>query len=273
MPKLVINEQACTLCGLCASACPAGIVVLQDSELPHYTEGGSEFCIVCGHCEAVCPSGALVLNDPLLEPTTCAPAVAEIEPERLGEYLRMRRSIRRYLAKPVDHATIGQLMDIVRFAPTGHNRQDVRWLIIHETEELRRLTGIAIDWMRETAASGSPLAKRFHMNARVNAWEKGRDSICRLAPHLVVAYVHEENPVSRTNAIIALAHLEIVAPSFGLGACWGGIFLLAVNNYEPLQEALGLPAEHLPVHVMMLGYPEIRYQRPPKRKHADIVWR
>jgi nitroreductase len=119
----------------------------------------------------------------------------------------------------------------------------------------------------------SPLEQQFHMSARITAWEQGRDSICRLAPHLVVAYVHEGNPVARTNAVIALAHLDIIAPSFGLGTCWGGIFMLAVNNHEPLRGELGLPAEHLPVHALMLGYPEIGYQRPPKRNPADIVWR
>jgi len=273
MPDLVINETACTRCGLCAATCPSGVVTLSDVGLPRYTERGSELCIACGHCEAVCPSAALALSDPLLTPATCALGAAEIEPERLGAYLRMRRSIRLYRQEPVDRAAIERLMDIVRFAPTGHNRQDVHWLIIHETRELRRLTGMAVDWMRETAASGSPLAERFHMNARVYAWEQGRDSICRLAPHMVVAYVREGNPVALTNTVIALAHLEIIAPSFGLGTSWGGIFLQALNNYEPLREALELPFEHQAVHCMMFGYPEISFQRPPKRKPANIIWR
>ena len=73
----------------------------------------------------------------------------------------------------MSRAIIGQIMDIVRFAPTGHNRQDVHWLIIHETREMRRFTGMAVDWMHDTAASGSPLAERFHMNARVEAWKQG----------------------------------------------------------------------------------------------------
>lgn len=272
MAELAANESTCTRCGLCASVCPSGIILLHGGAAPRYTEVGAESCIACGHCEAVCPSGAMAVEDPSLEPTT-AGGVQEIEPGRLGAYLRMRRSIRRYREEPVDRRTIVQLMDMVRFAPTGHNRHDVNWLIIHDTSEVRRLTGMAVDWMRETAASGLPLAERFHMKARVNAWDEGRDSICRLAPHLVVAYVHEANPVSRTNAVIALAHLDIIAPSMGLGACWGGIFLLALNNHEPLRQALQLPAEHLPVHVLMLGYPEVRYQRPPKRNAASVAWR
>lgn len=273
MPELSINEQTCTRCGLCASACLWGIIVLPDDNLPRYTEVGPELCNLCGHCEAVCPTSAMVVNDPRIDPTTCISGAMAIEPERLGAYLRMRRSIRRYRQEPVERAIIEQIMDIVRFAPTGRNRQDVRWLIIYDTKEVRRLTAMAIDLMRETGAAGSPLAARFNVPGMVRAWEEGRDPICQHAPHLIIGYAHEDNPVAVTNAVIALAHLEIIAPALGLGACWGGIFMSAVNSFEPLKAALDLPPGHAPIHCLMLGYPAIRYQRPPKRNPASIVWR
>lgn len=273
MPELSVNDRICTRCGLCVVTCPWRIIELSDGGLPHFTEGGAERCNLCGHCEAVCPAGAVVLNDPRLAPAACAPGVAEMEPERLAAYLRLRRSIRRYRDEAVDRGVIEEILDICRFAPTGRNRQDVHWLVIHDTHELRRLTGMAVDWMRSIAGTDAPPAARFDLPAMIRAWEEGRDPVCQQAPHLVVAHVHGGNPVSATNAVIALAHLEIMAPSFGLGACWGGIFILAAHNHEPLRAALGLPAAHLPVHALMLGYPEIRYHRPPKRKPACIVWR
>ena len=106
-----------------------------------------------------------------------------------------------------------------------------------------------------------------------SAWEQGRDYICNNAPHLVLAHVADENPVACTNAVIALTHLDIVAPAFALGTCWGGIFMQAVNNWGPLRTALDLPSGHAAVHCLMLGYPAIRYHRPPKRSPASIVWR
>lgn len=273
MPELSVNDQSCTRCGLCAETCPWRIIELPDGELPHIIGTGQERCTGCGHCEAVCPAGAIVVSDPQLAPNTSPPCFEVVEAESLGAYLRMRRSIRRYRLEPVDRATIEQAMDIVRYAPTGRNKQDVLWLMIHDTRELLRLTAMAIDWMRETAARGNPLAARYNLPGMVRAWEEGRDLICHNAPHMAIAYAHEENPVARTNAVIALTHLDIVAPVFGLGACWGGIFMHAVNNWEPLRAALDLPPGHVPVHCLMLGYPGIPYQRPPKRNPASIVWR
>jgi NAD-dependent dihydropyrimidine dehydrogenase PreA subunit len=58
MGFLTIDDQKCTQCGLCARACPVGIVVLVDG-LPRTVEKIEKGCITCGHCVAVCPAAAL----------------------------------------------------------------------------------------------------------------------------------------------------------------------------------------------------------------------
>lgn len=273
MPELSVNEQSCTRCDQCVLTCPWGVIALPDGSRPQYTAEGAERCILCGHCEAVCPTGSITVDAPFLAAQPSPAQDWSMEPERLGAYLRSRRSIRSFREEPVDLGELEQVMDVVRYAPSGRNRQDVHWLIVHDTRETRRLTSLAIEWMRETATSDNPLAVRYNLAGMVKAWEEGIDHICNNAPHLVIAHVNEENPVARTNAVIALAHLDIVAPSFGLGACWGGIFMQAVNNWEPLRTALNFPAGHSAAHCLMLGYPASHYQRPPKRNLAAIVWR
>jgi nitroreductase/NAD-dependent dihydropyrimidine dehydrogenase PreA subunit len=273
MPELIVDAQSCTRCGLCAAECPWGLIEITEDGVPHLAKAAAKRCIICGHCEAACPSDSLHLDDPRLDQTVYPEQSAGIEAARLGAYLRMRRSIRRYREEPVGRDVIEQVMDIVRYAPTGRNRQDVRWLMIHDTREVRRLTALAIDWMRETGNSGNPLAARYNLSGMVKAWDEGQDYVCLNAPHLAIAHVNEETPAARTNATIALAHLDIIAPSFGIGACWGGIFMQAVKSWEPLQKALDLPHGHTPVHCLMLGYPATSYQRPPKRNPAAIAWR
>lgn len=273
MPKLSISAQTCTGCGLCAETCPWRLVEVPEDGVPQLAKAAEKLCILCGHCEAVCPTGSLQLDDPRLDPAVSCSQPTEIEPERLGAHLRMRRSTRRYREEPVERATIEQIMDVVRYAPTGRNRQDVQWLMIHDTREVRRLTALAVDWLRANVDSGNPLAARYNLAGMIQAWEEGGDHICLNAPHLVIAHGNEENPISRTNAVIALTHLDIVAPSFGLGTCWGGIFMQAVKNWEPLRAALDLPQGNTAFHCLMFGYPAVQYQRPPKRNPAAIVWR
>jgi nitroreductase len=230
-----------------------GIVRGPDGGLPRYAADGATRCLLCGHCQAVCPTGAVTLSEPGLDPAGREPAEYSIEPELLGAYLRMRRSVRSYREEPVDRTTIEQVMDIVRYAPSSSNSQGVRWLIVHNPREVRRLTGLAVDWMRAMVAGGEPITARFNFEGIIRAWDRGDDLVCRMAPHLVVAYAHQDAVVARTDAIIALAHLDVVAPSFGLGTCWAGFFQLAASQWEPLWTALELPARHLPIYAMMLG--------------------
>ncbi|HXE96251.1 MAG TPA: nitroreductase family protein, partial [Dongiaceae bacterium] len=209
MPELIINTQSCTRCGLCAAECPWELIGITEEGVPYLARGATKRCIICGHCEAVCPTGALHLEDPRLAPTVSPQQPVAMEAARLGAYMRMRRSIRRYREEPVERGTIEQIMDIVRYAPTGRNRQDVKWLMIHDTGEVRRLTEMAVDWMRETATSGNSLAARYNLSGMVKAWEEGRDYVCLNAPHLVIAHVGGESPIAMTNAVIALTHLDI----------------------------------------------------------------
>lgn len=276
MPELSINSQICTRCGMCVTACPIGIVRLADGEYPTYVAEGASRCILCGHCYAACPTGALVVSDERLDPNIqplCEADDARIEPEKLGAYLRMRRSIRSYREEPVERPVIEHLMDIVRYAPSSSNSQAVRWLVIYDTGEVRRLTGFAVDWMRSMVSSKSPLTSYFSFEDIIRAWDNGDDPICRMAPHLVVAYAHRDAVAAKTDAIIALSHLDIAAPAFGLGTCWAGFFQMAAAQWEPLRVGLNLPPEHLSIYTMMLGYPLFHYLRPPKRKPVDITWR
>lgn len=273
MPELIVNQQRCSRCGLCATACPQNLIRLPDGQFPHYGNAGASRCIICGHCVAVCPEEALILDDERLDQAVYGAAECEIEPHRLAAYLRMHRSVRRYLDKPVERETIEQLLDSVRYAPTGGNRQDIRWLIIHRTPEVRRLTGIAVDWMRTVMVSDAPINNYFSFEGIIRAWDKGNDPVCRKAPHLVIAYAHKDSVFAQVDAVIALAHLEILAPSFGLGTCWAGFFQMAASQWAPLRTAMDLPEAHVPIYAMMLGYPQLRYLRPPKRNTLSLTWR
>jgi nitroreductase/NAD-dependent dihydropyrimidine dehydrogenase PreA subunit len=273
MPELSVNPKTCTRCGMCVKVCPVRVIRLPHDGTPLYALDGASRCILCGHCQAVCPSGSITVDDQRLSPTVYEGTDAEIDPMLLGAYLRMRRSIRSYREAPVERATIEQVMDIVRYAPSSTNSQTVRWLIIYDTQEVRRLTGMAVDWMRDVVASKAPISSYFNFDGIVRAWDEGDDLVCRMAPHLVVAYAHKDAVAAGTDAIIALSHLEVAAPAFGLGTCWGGFIQLAISQWEPLRAALNLPPGHVSIYAMMLGYPQFRYLRPPRRNPVDITWR
>jgi nitroreductase len=196
------------------------------------------------------------------------PAAAQV-----SHLLKSRRSIRTYQNKPVEREAIMELLDIARYAPTGHNAQPVRWLVFEKAEDVRRLAGLTVDGMRPLVESNSEIAQAFHLDRVVDAWDGGIDRVLRGAPHLIVAYGPAELPVSESSCTIALTYLEIAAYARGLGACWAGYFNFVSSFYAPLQEALALPEGHACFGAMMIGRPEYGYHRIPARNEAVVTWR
>jgi nitroreductase/NAD-dependent dihydropyrimidine dehydrogenase PreA subunit len=274
MSLLIVDEEKCKQDGVCVAECPMGIIELTDkTSFPTSTEDADELCINCGHCVAVCPHGAMSHRSMI--PGQC-PTVKKdqlLAPEQVEHFLRSRRSIRNYRAQPVEREVITQIIDIARFAPSGHNRQPVRWRIIYDSKEVRRLAEIVIDWMRDILKKGEPLAQALHMDRIVAAWESGVERICRGAPHVIIAHAPEEERTAPAACTIALTYLELAAPSFGLGACWAGYFSAAANFWPPMKEALDLPEGHITFGAMMVGYPKYKYQRLPVRNETTITWR
>jgi nitroreductase/NAD-dependent dihydropyrimidine dehydrogenase PreA subunit len=274
MGLLTVDQEKCKHDGICIAVCPMGIIEFgEDGAYPTMTDGGDELCISCGHCVAVCPQAAMAHND--MQPDDCPPLRKEwmLAADQVEHFMRVRRSIRQYKKKAVDRKLLDRLIHVARFAPSGHNAQPVHWLVIHDSDEVYRLAGTVIDWMRSLISENSPLAATLHMDRVVSAWEAGADRVCRGAPHVILAHGHQESRTAPMGCTIALAHLELAAPAFGLGACWGGYFNTAANSWPPMVEALKLPEGHVCFGAMMVGFPKYDFHRFPLRNKANIIWR
>lgn len=274
MNLLIVDQEKCEHDGICAEVCPAGIIEFKDRDaFPTLVHGGDKLCIRCGHCVAVCPHGAM--SHANMKPEEC-PSVNDdwlFGPEQVEHFLRYRRSIRNYKKKQVEQEVVTKLINAARFAPSGHNRQPVRWLVIYERDNVQRMAGFVIDWMRHLIKEDSPLVAAMNLNRVVAFWERGNDPICRNAPHVIITYAHKDDVTAPTACTIALTYLELAASSFDLGACWAGYFNAAATFWPPMQVALGLPEKNINFGAMMVGYPKFKYHRLPLRNDAEIMWR
>jgi nitroreductase/ferredoxin len=274
MSLFTVDQKECRRDGLCVAECPAKLIEIIGKEgFPTPITKAEELCINCGHCVSICPHEALSLKT--MSPKDCLPVRKELllSPEHCEHFLRSRRSIRNYKEKRVPRDLLQKLIETARYAPTGHNSQSVHWMVIEDPTEVRRLAGLVADWMRSLLAQRAEFALSMRMDRIVDSWDKGIDRILRSAPHLVVAHWLSTMPISQASCFIALAYLELAAPSLGLGTCWAGYFTTAANFYPPLQEALALPQSHLPYGATMIGYPKYSYQRMPPRNKPEITWR
>ena len=165
-----------------------------------------------------------------------------------------------------------KLIRVACYAPSGHNLQPVRWLVIREAAEVSRLVDLVIDWMKSELEKKSPLSQMLHMDRLVASREAGEDRICRGAPHVIVAYADKNDRTAPVACTIALTYLELAASAMGLGACWGGYFNAAANMWPDLFKALKLPEGQAVYGAMMVGRPKFKYHRIPYRKEPSVIW-
>ena len=271
MTAILVDQDLCTRCGICSDVCPMGIIVPAQKEDPGAVpESHAEACIRCGHCEVFCPAGALTVNDRPAEKEPLPAGAGEIPGETLALYLKNRRSVRRFAKEPVPKEKILQVLDIARYAASGGNGQQVQWLVIHDKDDVHRLAGLTVDWMRTIKNSSHPMSG--YVPGLIAAWDAGIDPICRGAPHLVVAHIPENNPVAAVDAFIALTHFDIAAPAFGIGACWAGFLSMAARSYEPLKGALAIPAGREYSYSLFFGTPKYKTHGIPRRNPLKVTW-
>jgi len=172
------------------------------------------------------------------------------------DLVRSRRSIRRFLPRPVEREKILACLEAARLAPSARNAQTWRFLVVDDP-------GLKDKLCRE-AFSGIYSASRFAAQAPV--------VIVILARKDLVVH-HLGGGLQRTkfhliDIGIAGEHLVLQAEELGLGTCWMGWF-----NSRRARNALKIPRKYKVMALMPIGYPASRPPRETLRKPlSEMAW-
>lgn len=276
MSIIEINRDACNKCGVCAAECPRRIITLPGGGFPEIAPETERRCNACGHCVAVCPRGCLSNRNSPLDKSPKIRADLIVTAEQVQQLLKSRRSVRAFKKKPVPHEMITRLIDIARYAPTGHNMQEVEWLVIDDRKVLSRIEELGVDWMHWVIKEMPKMAAESNMDEKLERQKLHHDAFLRGAPALIITHAREGGMVSLLGAIDsanALSYLDLAANSIGLGTCWAGYVYIMVNLFAPVRELLALPGGHVACGAILLGYNRFNYYRIPVRKEPRITWR
>jgi len=262
MTLATIDKALCDREGACIDSCPHALFLRGEDGFPVERQDAASLCIRCGQCVSVCARGALTNHllegQEFLEKSALAGAE-----DPLAYAMKTRRSVRAFKGRSVDKAVLTSLFDVVRHAPTANNSQKLWWIVALERETTRSLAALGLDWLRNT----------YYRDGLGKAWEGDADPVLRGAPHLVLCCAPEDYRWACIDCAIAVTHLELLAASRGLGTCWTGVFLQALEAWPPLAEALGLPPGQKVFGGLTLGYPRFEHRLVPPRKPVAVNWR
>ncbi len=271
MKLLEINKDTCTMCGMCAEACPAGIIEFIKQNFPEMAPGTDKMCIRCGHCVAICPTKSVLHKEIPVEQCISIDDSSQVTAGQCEKLIMNRRSIREFRDIPVPGDIIEHIIDISRYSPTARNMQNVRWMVVNDSKMMDRLKKLGADWLRWTVKNIPRAAEMFERPLKM--MEEGKDFFLREASALVIAYAEKSNPSAVTDCTIALSYFDLIAYCNGLGCCWAGYFQYAATSFAPMIEALALPQGFVAYGCLMIGYPKYKYRLIPPRKQAMILYR
>jgi len=149
------------------------------------------------------------------------------------EAIAARRSIRKYLSKPIPDEIMAELLEAMRLAPSANNRQPWSVIVVTDEDMKRKLVPV----------SG------------------GQRFVGECSAYLV-GVTDRSAPYSMMDLTMALDHLTLRAVELGLGTCWIGDF-----KPEEVKKMLGIPQDKDVPICMTVGYP---VQTPTARRRKTL---
>jgi len=160
------------------------------------------------------------------------------------DLVRSRRSIRRFLPRPVEKEKLLACLEAARLAPSAQNAQPWRFVIVDDP--------VLKDTLCRNAFTGIYSTSRFAAQAPVIVVVLARKDFVahRLGRQIQKTAFH------LIDIGIAGEHFILQAEELGLGTCWMGWF-----SYRKARKALRVPRRYKIIALIPVGYAA---SRPPR---------
>ena len=155
------------------------------------------------------------------------------------ELARARYSVRSFDARPVEPNKLLLVLEAGRIAPTAHNDQPQRILVVSDPEGLKKVDECT------PCRFGAPTVLVVCYDSAA-CWERSYDGA----------------KSGEVDASIVTTHMMMAAIDAGLGTCW-------VMNFDPAKLRAGFvfPEGVVPVALLPIGYPSDA--AAPSPRHAQ----
>ncbi|RLE62491.1 MAG: nitroreductase family protein [Thermoprotei archaeon] len=188
------------------------------------------------------------------------------------EIIKSRRSIRKFRPNPIPRELIEKILEAARWAPSAHNAQPWRFVVIRDYQmKLKLAKAMAEAWRRDLIKDGvsiDQISRLIEESVRVFT----------SAPVLIVVCLTMENmhryPDERRNKVeyimavqsvaAAIQNILLSAHALGLGVCWkcAPLFCPDVVRY-----VLKIPHNIDPQAILIIGY---NYEKPKPQPRLSL---
>jgi coenzyme F420-0:L-glutamate ligase/coenzyme F420-1:gamma-L-glutamate ligase len=190
----------------------------------------------------------------------------------LHNFLRTRRSIRRFKPDPVPDSVIQNILSTATYAPSAHNRQPWRFCVVTDVSvKVQLAAAMAIDFERDLTRDGISPEK---IQAQL---KRSKDRITAAPVAILLCLdmsemdsypdekrLYAERMMAMQSVAAAGLQLLLAAHAEGLGGVWVCSPLFV---QETIQKTLNLSAAWEPQAMFFVGYPD---EEPEARERKSV---
>jgi nitroreductase len=193
-----------------------------------------------------------------------------------------RRSVRSFTDTKIEQYILDELIEAAKYAPSGSNWQNQRFLVITDPEEIARIGKIRFVWPYKSAnidkvKESHPAGILGHGQALILVFADAAQNDSRGNGEY---YLWEG--LETQNCAASIQNILTLATAYGLGTCWVSASekmnytrMLSGNNWRQALSNYEIPQSYKMQGVVVLGYPkskdELGYAKGEKM-HGASQW-
>jgi F420 biosynthesis protein FbiB-like protein len=190
-----------------------------------------------------------------------------------------RRSIRRFDGSVIPPETLQRVLEAATMAPSAHNRQPWRFVILTALEDKRSIANALGEELREDRLADGDDPGQIERDV-TQSIERITDAplvvIACLSMEAMDVYPDERRKTAEyimavQGVSMAAQNLLLAAHAEGLGACW---LCAPLFTKDEVRDELNLPEGWDPQGLIILGYPADAGKERPRRPIEEVtLWR
>ena len=171
------------------------------------------------------------------------------------EFIKSRRSTRKFTPMPIPEDKLNQIVEAGRFAPSGGNCQTTHFIVVKNAKVLAKLKELVCQEFYKMEVT--PGLYKSIVNS-INAAKRGDYAFHYNAPVLIITANQREYGNNIADCSCALENMMLMANALDLGSCW--INQLKWLNENPIileyMQQLGMEENERVYGALAVGYPD-----------------
>lgn len=270
MPTIKLDK--CIQCMKCVTDCPSNAINIKDGSI-------ANTCIHCGHCVAICPESTIFPDQgdihPLETPTFTS--------ENFRQLTSGLRSHRKYLKKDVPIEIIEALIENMKHYASASNARPIQVTVVRNKEKIQLLNDLTAETLLKTiklvtspiiallikifAPSIDIAGLKNYKNSFIKKQKTNKSMVCHHAPLVFLFHGPDSKlGMGEADAYIWATNTTLYASTLGLGSCFIGFIVKAMERNKTLKKEMNIPANHKVYASLILGFPKAKYLNETSRE-------